>query len=214
MCAWLQPARIVQCAGFDRDSTRPILGFVVYPGPALWAKDTEQLAIAVRLTGKRLRLTLHEPQRRLVNDHRHAECAARLPLAFSAMAHDDLPGFANNLVANGAALTTSRMRSHNLAPALQFRFSRGATAGSHRLPTMVAKRPPQHGTGSKPNTGHLRKATQEFPVPFETGDCVALLRDTEIAALLRSERSERLEGRGSRIAIWSNVNCIGPKPAR
>ena len=150
MCAWLQPARIVQCSGFDRDCTRPILGFVVYPGPALWAKDTEQLASAVRLTSKRLRLALHNPQSRLVDNHRHTECAARLPLAFSAMANDDLPGFANNLVANGAALATSRMRSHILPPALQFRFSRGTPDGSHRLPTMVAQRPPQHGSGSKP----------------------------------------------------------------
>ncbi len=43
-------------------------------------------------------------------------------------------------------------------------------------------------------------------MPFETGDCVALLRDTEIAALLRSERSERLEGCGVSVMIRPKVN--------
>jgi hypothetical protein len=48
----------------------------------------------------------------------------------------------------------------------------------------------------KPNAVQLGVAGLTFSVPFETGDWVALLRDTEKAAFLRSERSERLEGRG------------------
>lgn len=38
-------------------------------------------------------------------------------------------------------------------------------------------------------------------MPFETGDCIALLRDTENPAFLRNERSECLEGRGFNVLI-------------
>ena len=104
-----QPRRIIERARLDRDGSFPPLRLVVHTGSTVRTKRSNLGSAGWRCRAIDLRLTFADFEYVFADDHRHAESAARLPLALGTVTRNDLPRFATNLVSNGSALTTPRV---------------------------------------------------------------------------------------------------------
>ena len=100
----LEPRAIVECAGFDADAG---LGLMVDAGAAFGAEEAGFHPAAVAFDVELFQSAGAEDDGAMADAEAHAECAARLALAFGAMTYGETEGAFDDLVTDVAALAAA-----------------------------------------------------------------------------------------------------------